>query len=127
MPAIEGRTAKGHFAPGVSGNPKGRAAKSEEQISVEEAAKAYTQEALDTLVKHMRGDDARVSVQAANAILDRGHGKPMQNLTGRIEHTDMGAAHLEALRGLIRREGPVTDVSDEPPLIEAQPVNGVYS
>ncbi len=124
MEARDDRNAKGQFKPGISGNPKGRTPKSEEQISVEEAAKVYTQEALDILVKHMRGDDARVSVQAANAILDRGNGKPMQNLTGRIEHTDMTGAHLEALRAIVQRQrGPITDVDTDPPLIEAQPVN----
>lgn len=38
-------------------------------------ARAYTQEAIDRLVYWMKSDDARVSVAAANALLDRAWGK----------------------------------------------------
>jgi len=125
MAAIESRNARGHFIPGRSGNPKGRRPRSKQQISVENAARVYTQEALDTLVKHMRGDDPRVFVQAANAILDRGHGKPMQSLSGRIEHLDLGQAHLKALQQRLSRRGVVTDVPADLPLLETQPVKQV--
>ena len=125
MAGKEGRTDRGHFAPGVSGNPKGRSLKTPEIRAVEDAAKAYTMEALGTLVECMRCDDPRVRVIAANSILDRGHGKPMQNVSGRIEHFDMTAAHLEALQHLSRgKRGPVTDVPSDAVLIgKAEAVN----
>jgi hypothetical protein len=37
-------------------------------------------EAIERLMHWLRSDDARASVQAANALLDRGHGKPMHNV-----------------------------------------------
>lgn len=122
MATTEGRNTKGQFIPGLSGNPKGRRPKSEQQISVESAARAYTQEALDTLVKHMRGDDPRISVQAANAILDRGHGKPMHSVSGRFEHLNLNQAHLEALQQRMSRRGALADLPTDLPLIEVQPV-----
>src|SRR5262245_34177874 len=122
MSAKEARTVTGRFAPGVSGNPSGRAAKTAEMVAVEEAAKAYTQEALDTLVKCMRSDEPRVAFMAANAILDRGHGKPMQNTTAVVGHVDLNGSHLRALldqREDEHRLDPATDAL----LIEAIPVN----
>lgn len=124
MAVKEGRTDSGQFAPGTTGNPGGRPRKTAEVVAVEKAAKAYTQEALDTLVECMRCEDPRVRVIAANSILDRGHGKPMQSVTGRIEHLDMTVAHLEVLRHLTNRRGPVTDISDNARLISVEPDSG---
>ncbi len=62
------------------------------KLELREAAKAYTQQALDTLVKIM-GDNsmpAAARISAANILLDRGHGKPSQALdvahSGDINH-----------------------------------------
>ena len=68
----------GGFREGA-GRPSGSANKSSPQQSqrLSELAKAYTEEALQTLVdvaRHGRTDAARVS--AATALLDRGYGKP---------------------------------------------------
>lgn len=52
-------------------------------IELKDYAKQYTKEAVDALVGIVRvseSDAARVA--AANAILDRGYGKPSQALTG---------------------------------------------
>lgn len=63
------------FKAGQSGNPGGRPKESPE---VKELARKYTAEAVETLAKHMRGDDVRASVAASQALLDRGYGKPSQ-------------------------------------------------
>lgn len=48
-----------------------------------EAAKAYTEEALETLAAVMRsGESETARVAAADKLLDRGHGKAPQPQTG---------------------------------------------
>jgi hypothetical protein len=69
---------RGGFRDGA-GRPAGAANKASPQQSqrLSELAKTYTEEALYTLIdvaRNGRTDAARVS--AANAILDRGYGKP---------------------------------------------------
>src|SRR5918993_3158179 len=73
------------FKPGESGNPRGRPKRDAE---VAEMARVHTAEALETLAEVMRDAKAPASarVMAANAILDRGHGKaPMHLTTERLD------------------------------------------
>jgi hypothetical protein len=65
------------FRKGASGNPRGRP---KEAAEVKALAREHTKEAIERLVHWLRSDDARASVQAANALLDRGHGKPIQDV-----------------------------------------------
>jgi len=69
------------FQKGRSGNPGGRP---KVVAEVKELARAHTREAIETLVSIMSNPKtapaARVS--AANALLDRGYGKPPQHITG---------------------------------------------
>ncbi|MBX9659068.1 MAG: hypothetical protein K2X00_10910 [Nitrospiraceae bacterium] len=66
------------FAKGVSGNPRGRPKKvrSIEDIAVENGEKA-----MRILAKLLDSDDEKVALAAANALLDRGVGKPKQAVT----------------------------------------------
>jgi hypothetical protein len=74
------------FKPGVSGNPNGRPRRSDTIaarqifVTVKAAARALTQEAVDTLVAVMRDGRATAAarIAAATALLDRGHGRPSQ-------------------------------------------------
>jgi hypothetical protein len=68
------------FVKGQSGNPGGRSAG---LTHLRELAREKTEVALNTLIyvcEHGESDAARVA--AANAILDRGYGKPAQAITG---------------------------------------------
>lgn len=78
----EQRSSKGQFLPGNTGNPGGVPNGS---ADVRALARTLTTEAIHRLAYWMRSDDARASVPACNALLDRGWGKPAQavEVTGR--------------------------------------------
>src|SRR2546423_4516664 len=68
------------FKKGQSGNPGGRPKVIAE---VKELARAHTGEAIQTLVSIMTNPKSAPAarVSAANALLDRGYGKPPQHIT----------------------------------------------
>ncbi len=64
-----------------------------------ELARSYAAEAIDTLVDLMRTGEAVTRVRAAQALLDRGLGKPATTLDGKLSLSrDITAMHLDALR-----------------------------
>ena len=69
------------FKKGQSGNPGGRPKVIAE---VKELARAHTGAAIETLVSIMTNPKSAPAarVSAANALLDRGYGKPPQHITG---------------------------------------------
>src|SRR6187551_2201749 len=70
------------FKKGQSGNPGGRP---KVVAEVRELARKHTSEAVETLVSIMTNTKAAPAarVSAANALLDRGYGKPPQHITGK--------------------------------------------
>jgi hypothetical protein len=74
------RLTNGQWPPGRSGNPGGRPGGVAE---VRELARTHTAEAIECLLKEMRhGDTSHARIAAANALLDRGHGKATQPIAG---------------------------------------------
>lgn len=67
------------FQPGQSGNPGGRP---KGEAKVRAAAREHTETAIAVLVASMADEDARVRISAAQALLDRGWGKPAQPHSG---------------------------------------------
>ena len=91
------------FEPGKSGNPGGRLRKDKAQLLVEVLAREHTEAALATLVQIMQDTEEKgaARVSAAIAVLDRGWGKPKQdvNLSGQVDVTRLDDGELaEAFR-----------------------------
>ena len=94
------RSNLGQFVSGHSGNAGGRP---KEEHKVAELARSFTTEAIDTLVELMRsGKDERVRGTAAQALLDRGWGKPKVEVVT-DEKQDYIAA-LQAVNERLRQE-----------------------
>ena len=71
------RTANGRFQKGESGNPGGRPTL---PADIREAFKAKAPQALEVLTRCLQSDDDRIAMMAAQAILDRGYGRPTQSI-----------------------------------------------
>ena len=87
------RNALGQFVSGHTGNAGGRP---KDEHKVAELARTYTLEAIETLVELMRsGKSERIRGTAAQALLDRGWGKPKQEIIG-----ESPASFIDALEGV---------------------------
>ena len=100
------------FKPGVSGNPGGRP-KTPQTIEVRriilgvrEAARELTLDALDTLATIMKDPKAPAAarISAAQALLDRGYGKPAQaiEVSAQPDLTHLSVEDLETLERILR-------------------------
>jgi len=85
------RTGPKTWKPGQSGNPGGRSPRvGPNGETVAQLARAHTAEAVERLVRVMRGADDDLALKAVQAILDRGWGKPKEsvdldaNVTGNV-------------------------------------------
>lgn len=67
------------FQKGQSGNPGGRP---KENTEVKDLAKQHTETAVRRLVYWLESDNAKASVSAAQALLDRAWGRPAQTVAG---------------------------------------------
>ena len=71
------RTGNGRFQKGESGNPGGR---SKLPADIRSAFKAKAPQALEVLTRCLQSEDDRIAMLAAQAILDRGYGRPTQSI-----------------------------------------------
>ncbi|MDE2100282.1 MAG: hypothetical protein KGL39_23730 [Patescibacteria group bacterium] len=68
------------FPPGNSANPGGRPKLPEDVKHVRELARQYTEQAIEGLLDALQNGSGPAKVAAANALLDRGWGKPQQDV-----------------------------------------------
>lgn len=107
------------WKPGESGNPGGRP---KQVVTLTELARTHTKAAVETLVAIMQDpNEAGASrVTAANSILDRAWGKPMQMVLANTEASP-NALHLIAAQ-VISREIGEERANEGPPTISGETV-----
>ncbi len=81
------------FQKGQSGNPGGRP---KEFNEIKDLARQHSRAAVERLVEWMASDNPKASVSAAMALLDRGYGKPVQQVSGE----DGGPLQLVVVSGV---------------------------
>ena len=81
-PAITPPSRGSRWPKGFSGNPTGRPKLKGEAREAMELAQKYGKKAVRRLAQLMRSTNERVAVSAATALLDRGFGRPAQQITG---------------------------------------------
>ena len=106
MKPIEAKSSHGGARRGA-GRPKGSkdTATREAGATLGELARNFTQEALDAIVKTLRtteSDTARLA--AANALLDRGYGKPPQAVDHTSSDGSMNAVPPAAILSALERK-----------------------
>ena len=99
------------FQKGNPGGP-GRPSLTTEQREAKKVAKQLAGEAMDTLAKWMRSDNAKASVQASVAIINRAEGMPHQSLTTTVR--DVSKLSDAELYAIVREgEGGFGDAAAE--------------
>ena len=109
------RDRRGRILAGHSLNPGGRPAL---PADLREAAQAHSSKAMTVLAEMLDDPDPRVRIRAAEVLLDRGYGKPTQQIDANVAQTiDTGRAHIEALLRLAREAKEPKLVVEHPPLL----------
>jgi len=80
-----------NWKPGVSGNPSGRP---KGWAEIQALARVHAPHAVERLAELVDSADEKVAVAAAQAILDRGYGKPRQALE--VTGEDGGPLQIQA-------------------------------
>jgi Family of unknown function (DUF5681) len=110
------------FKKGQSGNPGGRP---KVVAEVKELARKHTGKAIETLVSIMANPKAAPAarVSAANALLDRGYGRPAQHITG-----DIAASYVARLPEPAKtaHEWLKSLETEEKPLLQAETIQTAY-
>jgi hypothetical protein len=108
------------FAPGAAGNPHGRP-KSARQVTLE--ALHYSLEAIHRLVREMRtAESSTARIAAANSLLDRAVGKPLQGVDLSVTKQISSITSLDELAAL---EASITGLMLQP--VTEPPAGDLFS
>jgi hypothetical protein len=91
------------FQPGQSGNPGGRP---KVENIVKRIARNHTEKAINKLVTLLESTDERIQIAAAQAILDRGYGKPAQAIVGGDDEDNPISLIQKIERSIVRSNNP---------------------
>jgi hypothetical protein len=94
------------FQPGQSGNPGGRP---KENAEVKALARAHGRKAIEKLALLLDSADERIQIGAAQALLDRGFGKPAQAITGGDDEDNPVKVVHKVLREIVRADSQPKD------------------
>jgi hypothetical protein len=94
------------FQPGQSGNPGGRP---KENAEIKALARAHGKKAIEKLAAMLDSDDERIVTGAAQALLDRGFGKPSQAIVGGDEDDNPVALVHKVVREIVRADSQPKD------------------
>ena len=100
----------------ANGNPGGRP---KLPADIREMFQAKAPEALEVLTRCLQSDDDRIAMMAAQAILDRGYGKPSQTIDANINEGDGPIRYYAELPK--RAERPRSGSLANPGAAEASP------
>jgi hypothetical protein len=102
------RDEAGHFLPGVSGNLSGRPKGAGE---IRELARQYVPAALTKIGELVGSADPRVALAAAQEILNRVYGKPLQSVESDVRTLDMGKLYLAAVQAANAKPSAAIDIT----------------
>jgi hypothetical protein len=107
---------KPHWVKGQSGNPKGRPPADQDIAAM---CRIHTAEAVQALVDTMRLKSHKDRIPATLALLDRGWGKPKQQLEVSADADAIGM-HLVAARALVAAFDVAVGQATLPPTLEGR-------
>ena len=89
------RENNGRFLPGFTANPSGRPKVVGE---IRELARQHAPAAFTRVCELVQSQDPRIALAAAQEILNRAYGRPVQAIESEVRKVDMGALWLEATK-----------------------------